>query len=233
MKNLGRYTSMYLFVTVCCIAAITFLFQTVSSGVAQSEHRKHSFVSKKNSALTAIDEALFLQASYPDFQELIDSQKLSVRRTASVSENLIARRDKNAPYSNQTKYRTTYDSDNKTQRKVSWIKTLEAAKVELGIAEMSFEIYPYQSVANELQDLSIAIGFESIVLHVSLLHEGVLAGLLKYLHANAPNLFLTTSITMERLSDSIDAENAIQLTAEVTLKWHLIEIDEVGDEIES
>lgn len=207
MRVLDRRAVLFLLLTALFLGAIFYQYQLVSSNVSETENGKRRFQAESITALNFIEELAFLHKNYPEFQNLTESQHVIDRRELVDNNNL--------------------DS----QRKVSWIKHLESAKNHLAIAEMNFDIYPYRPVADGLQGLMISIGVESIVLRVSLLHDGVLAQLLTYLKEYAPNPFVISSLEVERIQ-SADTSTT-QINAVVTMAWHLIDVDGVSDAVSS
>lgn len=211
--------------TASCVAAIVYQFMTLASEVADMKKRKNSFLLTKKTALDVIEDTVYLKANYSQFQQLVDDQKLTIgQHTAMVDDQ--ADLTLSGKISSQTGYQHA-------QRKVAWIKTLQAAKANVNIAEMSFEIFPIQSIAGTLQNLQVGIGFESIVLQVSLLHDGLLAALIAYLEAYAPNPFLVTALTIEKADESIDTNIVALYKAKITIKWYLIEIEGTHDDMAS
>jgi len=125
-----------------------------------------------------------------------------------------------------------YQGSNAALRKVQWVRLLETAKTQVGISAMSFDVYPYQAVVSSRQEFKVQVGVEKIVLNLSLLHDGKLADLIKYLEDHAPNVFVVTAVSIERVDESTtngftDREE-IRLKAELTIQWYLIEVAGAG-----
>ena len=110
------------------------------------------------------------------------------------------------------------------QRKVQWIKILEAAKDQIDITAMSFDVYPYQSNFSEQEGLKVRAGFEQIVIRLSLLHDGKLAKLLTYLEEHAPNSFVVSSLEIELTDNAATDLQEARLKAELIIKWYLIDV---------
>lgn len=130
-----------------------------------------------------------------------------------------------------------YQGSNAALRKVQWVRLLETAKTQVGISAMSFDVYPYQAVVSSRQEFKVQVGVEKIVLNLSLLHDGKLADLIKYLEDHAPNVFVVTAVSIERVDESTtngftDREE-IRLKAELTIQWYLIEVAGADDAIAS
>ena len=222
MMFFDRRVILYLMLTVGCISTMCYQLHAVASGAGVLESQKKSFLSSRNAALKVADDTAFLEANYSQLQKLVDDQKLHVRQHAGLIDDQANAPQARVAADSRSSELSSYQNP---QRKVSWIKTLQSAKTDVGIAEMSFEIYPIQPIAGDLQDLQVAVGFESVVLQVSMLHDGLLATLIAYLEEHAPNPFTVTALSIERVGESADSKIAASINAEITIKWYLIEIE--------
>jgi len=224
MMFFDRRVILYLILTAGCICAMCYQLHAVASGAGALESQKKGFLSSRNAAFKVVEDTTFLEANYSQLQKLVDDQKIRVRQhvgqIGDQANALQARVTADSKSSELNSYQNP-------QRKVSWIKTLQSAKTNVGVAEMSFEIYPIQSIAGNLQDLQVAVGFESVVLQVSMLHDGLLATLIAYLEEHAPNPFTVTALSIERVGESADSKIAARINAEITIKWYVIEIEGV------
>ncbi len=211
MRYLDLRTGFLLLLSALFLVGIFFQHQTVLAGITQSKNQNSLYLTNKLSVLATVEEVQLMQNYYPTFQSLIESQRIV------VSQDSDSLQESNS------------GSGMSSQRKISWIKLLESAGSQLDIKEMSFEIYPGKFVVGGQQRLPISVSAESIVLQVSLLHDGVLANLLSYLREYAPNPFVVSSLEIARSGEKEvrqSNEKAInQLAAEITLKWHLIEVN--------
>lgn len=210
MSYIDLRTGFLLLLSVLLLAGIIFQHQTVLASITQSKNQNNRYLTNNLSALATVEEVQLMQNYYPSFQSLIESQRVV------TSQESVALRELNS------------GSGMSSQRKIRWIKLLESAGNQLDIKEMSFEIYPGQFVVGGQQRLPISVSAESIVLQVSLLHDGVLVNLLSYLREYAPNPFVVSSLEIARSGEKEVRQSnkkAInQVTAEITLKWHLIEV---------
>ena len=212
MRYLDRRTCLLLIGNVLCLLVLIYPLLTVSSSVVRSADQKNRFLADKKTALATLEELEFLEKNYPAFQAFIDNQKFEY---GPVSDGL---------------------GGMESQRKLSWIKHLQSSKTRLGIRQMSFELYPYQPIADNLESLEISIGVESIVLRVSLLHDGVLAELLEKLTHNAPNPFVVTAIEIDRVGlnrKGVAANGEDNITAEITMTWYLIDAEGADNDVAS
>lgn len=139
---------------------------------------------------------------------------------------------------NYTSFRGILDkntSDSKS--KVKWIKLLESAKSQLDLAEMSFEIYPARSIAQNQAELLVAVSVEVIELKVSVLHDGKISELVNYLNTYAPNEFVITALDIKRnrrkIDNGITTAKMINLDVLFTIKWYSIDVIGESNDIQS
>lgn len=114
------------------------------------------------------------------------------------------------------------------QQKLKWLKVLESVKSELGISELALEIYPQRPAIAHSTDLLVSVGVTTINIKVSLLHDGKLTDFISYLRENAPEKFVVTSFSIERVDRTVD--NGITnpkktlLEAEFTLEQYALSV---------
>lgn len=135
----------------------------------------------------------------------------------------------------------TDQNTSKAQRRVSWIELLEKAKIDLQIAELSFDIYPRRLINNNQgmnnQTDLIAVGVETLVLRASLLHEGIIPLLTDYLRRHSMTPFIISAFEIKRIEDisastTLMGKNA-NVLAEFTIQWYSLDVLEDGTDVSS
>ncbi len=123
-------------------------------------------------------------------------------------------------------------------RRISWIEGLKAAKKELNLPEIQFDIYPMIPIGAVPSDLPFNVGQETIELKLGLLHEGELLMLLDYLRHKIISPFEIISLDMKPvvIKESVDMTiatevNATEINLEVrcAIRWYSIAL--AGDDI--
>ncbi len=119
-----------------------------------------------------------------------------------------------------------------TQRR-SWIETLKAAKKELNLPEIQFDIYPRIPIGSVPSNLPIDVGQETIELQLGLLHEGEWLMLFDYLKRNIASPFELISLDMHpvvRIKGSdMTLIKEINLEVNCTFRWY--SITQAGEDI--
>ncbi len=209
MKLIDTRRALTILLMMICLAAIKiqhhFLVNKVVAGGTQIESSKNRFQLSRDSVARTVVDTQFLQKSYPAFTGLVHQNRVEL-----ISESLSV-------------------EASSTQRKISWIKLLESARSDLNISKMSFEVYPIESVTEGQEGLSVDVGFEAIILDVSLLHEGVLGELMNYLYERAPVMFTVSKMSIDRNSNGPGRSSAENINAEIAIRWYVIRVEEHGN----
>lgn len=214
MNYFDRQASFLTMVILVLQAVIFYQHKVVLASIAEADAQSLQYVSGKASALGSVEGLQFMQQNYPAFQALVDNRRVVLKPKNADQE----------PFDR---------SESAMQRKMSWIKLLQESKTQFDIADMSFEVFPYQPITTESKKSPLAVGVESIVLQVSLLHDGVLAELMTFLRQSAPNTFTVSAIELERDNRGRDNNSLAQIAAEITIKWYLIEVEEGRSDVVS